>query len=276
MVRMAMASSRTATRFSTVPTPRMATVGCGMIGVPKRPLARHTPGLWNVAFASHVFWDGRARSLEEQAVGPIEATDEMALPMDALVARLRADPATVAAFARAFPDNPQVTSKTIVSALATYERTLVSPPTRFDRWIEGDDDAIGPAARRGFALFTGAANCSQCHLGWRLTDDGFHDTGLPDTGDPGYGPIVGVPMLDNAFKTPALRNVARRAPYMHDGSLPTLRAVVDHYADGIVERPTLSDDLKRIELSEAERADLGHRGADDFGRIRELAADLVD
>lgn len=226
------------------------------LGAGGHALRRRTPSLHDVAWGETFFWDGRASSLEAQAVVPIEAPDEMNQTMAALVEQLRGIQFYEGLFAEAFPDTPTVTKDSMGKALAAFERTIASGETPFDRWVDGDETAIGPAAARGFALFNGKANCAACHMGWRLTDDGFHDTGLPDTGDPGRGPVIAVPMLANAFKTPALRNVARRPPYMHDGSLATLRAVVDHYADGIVARPTLSDDLKRITLSDAERADL--------------------
>jgi cytochrome c peroxidase len=219
-------------------------------------LRRRTPTLFDTAWGETYFWDGRAPSLEAQSRIPIEASDEMNLKMVDAIGRLRSVGFYQGLFAEAFPDEPQVSETNVARALAAFERTIVSGTTPFDRWVEGQEDAIPPAAKRGFALFTGAANCSACHLGWRLTDDGFHDTGLKGTADPGRGPIIAVPQLNNAFKTPSLRNVARRAPYIHDGSLPALRAVVDHYADGITERATLSDDLKRIALSEADRADL--------------------
>src|SRR5689334_3604376 len=122
-------------------------------GVPGRPLKRHTPTLWNLAWASPVFWDGRARSLEEQVAGPIESPDEMAQPMSAVVARLNADPATVKAFADAFPEAPRVDAVNLAKAIAVYERTFVSPPTRFDRWIEGDEQALSKNEIAGVALF---------------------------------------------------------------------------------------------------------------------------
>jgi cytochrome c peroxidase len=96
-------------------------------GVPGRALKRHTPSLWNLAWASAVFWDGRARTLEEQVAGPIESPDEMAQPMATLVARLAADPAMVRAFTQAFPESPQVNGVNLAKAIATYERTFVSP-----------------------------------------------------------------------------------------------------------------------------------------------------
>jgi len=226
------------------------------LGAGGHALQRRTLSLFDVAWGETYFWDGRAPSLEAQSLIPIEASDEMNLKMVDAIARLQPIGFYQGMFAEAFPEAPHVTERNVARAIAAFERTIVSGTTPFDRWIEGEEDALAPAAKRGFALFAGKANCIQCHVGWRLTDDGFHDTGLPNTDDPGRGPIINVPLLSHAFKTPALRNVARRAPYMHDGSLPSLRAVVDHYADGIVERATLSDDLKRIALTEEDRADL--------------------
>jgi cytochrome c peroxidase len=225
-------------------------------GVPGRPLKRHTPTLWNLAWSSPVFWDGRARSLEEQVAGPIESPDEMAQPMAALVARLAADPVTVRAFADAFPEAPQVGASNLAKAIATYERTFVSPDTRFDRWIAGDERALAENEIAGFKLFTGKARCVNCHSGFAFTDYAFHDIGLPGD-DRGRGAVLRLDVAEHAFKTPGLREIGRSAPYMHDGSLATLDDVLRHYVSGIVDRPTLSKDLMRgITLSAAERADL--------------------
>jgi cytochrome c peroxidase len=225
-------------------------------GIPGRPLARHTPVLWNLAWAAHVFWDGRARSLEEQVAGPIESPDEMGQPMPALIARIAADSAMAAAFARAFPENPQVSADNLAKALATFERTLVSPETRFDRWIAGDAAALSEVEVAGFRLFTGKAGCAQCHSGFALTDYAFHDIGLPGE-DRGRGAVLRLTEAEFAFKTPGLRELGRSAPYMHNGSLARLEDVVRHYETGIVERPTLSKDLPRnLVLSDAERAAL--------------------
>lgn len=225
-------------------------------GVGKRQLARHTPTLWNLAWAAHVFWDGRARSLEEQVAGPIESPDEMGQVMGVLVKRLRADPAMVRAFAEAFPDTPDISRDTVAKAIATYERTLVSPATRFDRWIAGDASALASGEVAGFRLFTGKAGCSKCHSGFAFTDYAFHDIGLPGE-DRGRGAVLQLEAADHAFKTPGLREIGRSAPYMHDGSLQTLEQVIRHYERGIVPRPTLSKDLPaRIALTGRERADL--------------------
>jgi cytochrome c peroxidase len=225
-------------------------------GVPGRPLKRHTPTLWNLAWSSPVFWDGRARSLEEQVAGPIESPDEMAQPLASVVARLGGDPATVQSFADAFPEAPQVSASNLAKAIATYERTFVSPDTRFDRWIAGDDQALSNNEIAGFRLFTGKAHCVNCHSGFAFTDYAFHDIGLPGD-DRGRGAVLRLDAAEHAFKTPGLREIGRSAPYMHNGSLATLGDVLRHYVSGIVERPTLSKDLPRgLELSPAERADL--------------------
>lgn len=225
-------------------------------GVPGRPLARHTPTLWNLAFASHVFWDGRARSLEEQVAGPISSPDEMAQPVPQAVERLAADPAVAGAFAAAFPAEPNVTPENLAKALATFERTLISPPTRFDRWVDGEARALNARETEGFRLFAGKAGCANCHSGFAFTDSAFHDIGLPDD-DRGRGAVLRLPRVEHAFKTPGLRELGRSAPYMHNGSLASLDAVLDHYQHGVVERDTLSSDLqRRLSLSTKERAAL--------------------
>jgi cytochrome c peroxidase len=225
-------------------------------GVPGRPLTRHTPTLWNLAWSSPVFWDGRARSLEEQVAGPIESPDEMALPVSSAIERLAADPAMVRAFRDAFPEAPGVDAANLAKAIATYERTFVSPATRFDRWIAGDEQALSSGEVAGFELFTGKAQCAKCHSGFAFTDYAFYDIGLPDD-DRGRGAVLRLEAAEHAFKTPGLREIGRSAPYMHNGSLATLDDVVRHYESGVVERPTVSKDVARkLSLSDAERADL--------------------
>lgn len=224
-------------------------------GEPGLPLARHTPTLWNLAWAPALFWDGHAASLEAQAKGPIENPIEMNLPAAEAAARLAAREDYRRAFAEAFPEAPRVDEANLLAALATYERTRVSPETRFDRWIAGDREALDPAEIRGFLLFNGKAGCARCHEGWAFTDHAFHDIGLFGD-DRGRGAAIGLPAAEHAFKTPGLRELGRTAPYMHDGRFATLDAVLAHYEHGIVERLTLSRDLKRIGLTPEERADL--------------------
>jgi cytochrome c peroxidase len=225
-------------------------------GVPGRPLKRHTPTLWNLAWATPVFWDGRARSLEEQVAGPIESPDEMAQPMASVIERLAADPAMRRAFAEAFPQAPKVDAGNLAKAIATFERTFVSPATRFDRWIAGEQGALTDSEVAGFRLFAGKAGCAKCHSGFVFSDHAFHDIGLPGD-DRGRGAVLQLPVAEHAFKTPGLREIGRSAPYMHDGSLATLDDVLRHYQSGVIERPTLSKDLTRpLTLSAAERAEL--------------------
>ena len=155
-----------------------------------QPLRRNTPALWNLAWSKQFFWDGRAPSLEAQVRMPIEAADEMGGDWPAILRRLEADAALVAEFRPPFPTTSlPISEATVVKALASYVRSLVSPPTRFDAWIEGDAGALTRRrACAAFGLFTGKAGCMLCHVGWRFTDDRFHDIGLPGK-DPGRAAI---------------------------------------------------------------------------------------
>jgi len=220
------------------------------------PLRRNTPSLWNLAWSKHYFWDGRAPSLEAQIRAPIKAADEMGGDWPTIIARIEADADLKAQFRTAFPGEASVSQESVVKALAAYVRSLVSAPTRFDGWIDGDGAALSATEVRGFRLFTGKAGCVLCHAGWRFTDDRFHDIGLPGM-DPGRGAVPGGTPGLRAFKTPSLRELAHTAPYMHDGSLPTLAAVLTHYAGGFVRRPELAPNMKRdLRLSAREKADL--------------------
>src|SRR5262249_7003096 len=149
---------------------------------------RHTPTLLNIAWAELLFWDGRAASLEEQALGPIAAAEEMNLPIDKLPAKVGAIAGYRPLFEQAYPGQG-ITKDTIAGAIASYERTLVSARAPFDRWIDGEGNAINARAQRGFQLFTGKAACFKCHDSWRFTDDSFHDIGLPGA-DLGRGDIL--------------------------------------------------------------------------------------
>jgi cytochrome c peroxidase len=225
------------------------------IGVGAQRLQRRSPTLLNLAWGTPLMWDGRFDDLEHQAAGPVSAPGEMNQTMPALAAKLAALPGYRRLFDSAFPGEG-IGEKTITQAIATFERGIVSGKAPFDRWIEGDESAISESAERGFALFNGKGRCAQCHSGWRFTDDSFHDIGLADD-DLGRGRIrPKVPLLQHAFKTPGLRNAARRAPYMHDGSVPTLIAVMRHYNNGFVARPSLSPEMKPLHLSDAEMNDL--------------------
>jgi cytochrome c peroxidase len=226
-------------------------------GLSGGPLRRNTPSLWNLAWSTHYFWDGRASSLEAQVRGPIEEAAEMGGDWPTILTRLGGDADLVRRFQAAFGGEAAISEESVVKALAAYVRSLVSPPTRFDAWIEGEAGALTAAEVRGFRLFTGKGACMLCHAGWRFTDDRFHDIGLRGVGDPGRGAVPGGTPGLGAFKTPSLRELAFTAPYMHDGSLPTLSAVVAHYAGRFVPRPGLAPTMNRtLRLSLRERADL--------------------
>ena len=231
-------------------------------GLDGSPLARNTPSLFNLAWAKRLLWDGRVTSLEAQVRVPIEHPRELGGDLKLAAARLNQDVQMRATFARVFPAIGEATPSTIARALASYERTLVAPPTRFDRWIDGDRTAMRPQELAGFRLFVGKAGCLACHGGWRFTDDRLHDIGLPADGAELESVTVvskGVvsPRVPTAFKTPSLRGVAATAPYMHDGSITSLTAVLRHYAIGVHDRDTIAPQLRRrATLSNKEREQL--------------------
>jgi cytochrome c peroxidase len=225
------------------------------VGHDAKPLGRATPTLLNLAWADVLMWDGRKSDLEDQATGPIEAAAEMDQSMPELLAELGEIPGYRRLFREAF-GRDGITRSDLAQAIATFERTLVSNKAPFDRWIAGDEAAIDESAKRGFAIFNDKGNCAACHSGWRFTDDGFHDIGLKSE-DIGRGAeMPGEPLLQHAFKTPTLRNIDQRAPYMHDGSSASLREVVVHYDTGFLQRPSLSPEMHRLGLTETEIADL--------------------
>lgn len=226
------------------------------IGEMQSPLPLRTPTLLNVAWTPKPGWDGHFRDLEAVAFGPITAPNNMNVSEKDLIARLSAVPGYVSAFHDVFGDSG-ITRRTIELALATFQRSIVSSEAPFDRWIKGDERAINDAAKRGFDLFNNKANCSACHSGWAFTDSSFHDIGVGQGDDIGRGALFpNSAKLRYAFKTPTLRDVARRAPYMHDGSLATLEAVIDLYDRGGIARPSRSDDIKPLGLTQSEKADL--------------------
>jgi cytochrome c peroxidase len=226
------------------------------IGANHEPMALRSPTLIDVAWMERLGWDGKFRDLESVAFSPITAHDNMDLAEDEALARLRAVPAYVQLYREAF-GTADIDRHGIEQALATYQRSIVSGEAPFDRWVAGDASAITPAAKRGFALFNGRAGCASCHSGWPFSDGSFHDIGTATGDDIGRGRLFPTSVkLRYAFKTPTLRDVARRAPYMHDGSLPNLRAVIDLYDRGGVARPSRADEIHPLGLSERDKEDL--------------------
>jgi cytochrome c peroxidase len=218
-------------------------------------LGRHSPTIVNAAWGAIFMWDGRLADLEEQALGPIQSPGEMNMPIEVLMERLATIAEYKPLFTTAFPGTG-LSPKTLAAAIATYERTVVSEQAPFDVWIEGNEQAISEEAKRGFVIFNTKAQCSTCHEGWNFTNDGFQDIGLASA-DVGRGQFLpGVIKMKHAFKTPGLREIARRSPFMHDGSMATLEQVVEHYDQGGVDRPSRSDLVKPLGLTPQEKSEL--------------------
>jgi cytochrome c peroxidase len=219
-------------------------------------LALRAPTLIDVAWLSILGWDGKFPGLEEVTFIPILGRGNMDLDEETAKARIAAVPAYVDEFAAAFGDGA-VTRARIENAIATYERTLVSSPAPFDKWIDGDESAIGDAAKRGFVVFNGPGNCAACHSGWAFTDGSFHDIGSATGDDVGRGRLFPTSLkLRYAFKVPTLRDVARRAPFMHDGAIASLESVIDLYDRGGIDRPSRSPEIKPLHLSDQQKSDL--------------------
>lgn len=210
---------------------------------------RNTPTILNRGIGRLEFWDGRAGSLEDQALGPIQAAGEMDLTIEEALARLRGDSSYREAFQAVYGGEP--TAERLGRAIAAYERTVYSVDSPFDRFLTGDAEALGPEERRGLELFGGKARCGECHSGPNFSDELFHTLGLGQ--DPGRGFVTGVASEGGAFKTPTLREIAATAPYMHDGSIATLEEVVEYYDRGGTPHPNLSPKMTRLGLSEEER-----------------------
>jgi cytochrome c peroxidase len=232
------------------------------IGVRGQKGGRQAPAIINRAFSRKQFWDGRAASLEEQALGPMTNPIEMAHPdIKSVVGRLGKDASYVAAFKEAFPtEGGAINDVTIGRALASFERTIMSGNSPYDRFTQRKDQtAMSESAQRGYHLFLGKANCASCHVGFNFTDESYHNLGLgtnakkPDLGRYAVSKLDG---HQGAFKTPTLREIANTAPYMNDGSLKTLEEVVEFYDKGCRENKWLSAKIKPLGLTAQEKQDL--------------------
>lgn len=227
-------------------------------GIRGRLGTRRAPTVINRLFSKAQFWDGRAADLEEQAIGPIANPIEMGFTHDAAVERIQGIDEYVPYFKDAFGDE-QVTIGRIAQAIATFERTVVSGNSPYDRWQQGDEDAVGESAKRGHAVFMGKGLCIACHSGMNFTDERYHNLGVgwdKENPDLGRFTVTGEESDKGAFKTPGLRNVALRPPYMHDGSEETLMEVVEFYDKGGNKNPHLSPLMRPLGLTEQEKKDL--------------------
>lgn len=226
------------------------------VGENQKLLKLKSPTLLNIAWIEPLGWDGHFRTLESVAFGPINSPANMNSSEKVVVERLNAIPGYAKAFEAVFGAGP-VTKQKIELALATFERTIVSSDAPFDRWINGEEGAIDADAKSGFALFNGKARCSSCHSGWLFTDNSFHDIGVARSGEIGRGKFFpSSAKLKHAFKTPTLRDISRRAPYMHDGSVKDLQGVVDLYNRGGINRPSRSAQIAPLNLTDLEKQEL--------------------
>jgi cytochrome c peroxidase len=199
---------------------------------------RRAPSLWNVGFLRNLFWDGRAHSLEEQAKGPLFASNEMANSPNRLEGELNREQIYRRMFAEAFalPQGAKITVAMVVQALAAFESTLISLNSRYDRYAHGDEDALTEAEKHGLNIFRSTTlACSQCHTPPLFTNDELEVTGVPNAPelpfDPGAGALAATSDFIGAFRTPTLRNVERTPAYMHAGQFATLADVVRFYND---------------------------------------------
>jgi cytochrome c peroxidase len=241
------------------------TVACASCHVPEHAFAgptavavgargqigkRNAPSLLNVGYNAAFFWDGRAASLEEQALLPIADPTEMDSTVEEAVRRLRADPTYVELFRTTFGED--VSARTLAKSLAAFERTLLSGDNTIDRFRHGDVAGLSKEARQGLWLFESRGGCWRCHSDHNLTDGKFHNTGVGGGADPGRFVVTRRDADRGAFKTPTLRNVAKTGPYMHDGSMKTLDEIVRYYSRGGNANPNLDPVVKRLDLSEAD------------------------
>ncbi len=243
---------------------------------------RHSPTILNSAYNTLQFWDGRAKSLEEQAEKPIISPFEMNLHYDLMIERLKAISKYRQMFKKAFPDEPNpINLKNTVKAIASFERTIVCNDTPLDKYLKGDKNALTEKQKLGLKLFTGKAGCIQCHNGANLTDNQFHITGVPKSKaedkvltkitrnfvliqagfknpekidrDLGRYFLTKNPKDKGSFKTPTLRNVDLTPPYMHNGAFKTLQEVVEFYNKGGGDVPNKDLRLKPLNLTKSEK-----------------------
>jgi len=219
---------------------------------------RRAPTVLNSAYAAALFWDGRAATLEEQVKGPVANPAEMGASHEVVASRLESIAGYRDLFQRAFGEGA-IDIEKVAKAIATFERTVLSGGSAYDRYQAGDKKAMTAGQVRGMEIFYKKAKCDKCHQGQNFTDNKFHNLGVgmdlknPDTG---RFAITKDPKDWGAFKTPGLRDVAAVAPYMHDGSEKNLRQVVEFYDKGGNANRNLDPDVKRLKLSDRDKEDL--------------------
>jgi cytochrome c peroxidase len=228
-------------------------------GIHRLQGGRSAPTAINRVYSKVQFWDGRAATLEEQSIGPFANPVEHGFTdHDELVAKIKTNAGYRALFREVF--GHEVTIGDVGRAIASFQRTLLSgnsPADQFDSG--GDEKALSVSAQRGLELFRGKARCTRCHSGFNFTDEKFHNLGIgwdTNTVDLGRYMVTKNPEEIGAFKTPTLREIARTAPYMHDGRFAILEDVVSFYNGGGIKNPHLDNTVIPLELSEQEQQDL--------------------
>ena len=201
------------------------------VGVFGRVGRRHAPALINRGYGRSFFWDGRIATLEEQVLKPIQDPNEMDLSLDEASSRVG------------------LSVPAISHALATYVRSILSGNSPYDRFINGNRRALTDEQQRGMQIFRGRGNCTACHVGPTFSDERFHNTGVAWQNDR----LQDEGRAHGTFKTPTLREVARTAPYMHDGSLATLADVVEFYSEGGRKNPSIDPDIRLLGLTAEEK-----------------------
>jgi cytochrome c peroxidase len=226
-------------------------------GIGGRTGRRNVPSLLNRAYGKSFFWDGRAGSLEEQALHPIASRLEMGSSVTEVVDRLGKHAQYPALFRSAFGEG--VNARDLARALASFERVLLAGNSRVDRFHAGDVQALNDGERHGLWLYESRARCWRCHSGPNFTDEEFHNTGVSWGGNPpdlGRYEVTHEEADRGRFKTPSLRGLTATAPYMHDGSLATLEEVVQYYNRGGNKNPHLDPSMEPLDLSPADIRDL--------------------
>ena len=245
------------------------------VGVYGRVGRRNVPTILNRGYGKSFFWDGRADSLEAQAADAIEGREDLGLPIEDAVTRLREDASYRAEFHDAFgprtadgsrseasshdevnAEGSAITAERVTQALATFVRSQMAGDSSVERFRSGDRTALSPAAQRGAAVFASRGRCLGCHVAPLYTDEKFHNTGVSWGADPGRREVTGYESDRGRFKTPSLRNVALTAPYMHDGSIATLEKVVEFYDRGGDANPNLDPFIGPLHLTDREKVDL--------------------
>ena len=229
-------------------------------GIRKQKGGRSAPTVLNAAYMEVQFWDGRAKTLEDQAKGPIQNPIEMGFTHQEMVGRIDGLKGYAPYFEKAFGDKT-IDVDRVAKAIAAFERTVLTGNSPYDRWQAGDKTAMSAAAVRGFNLFNDPkkANCAICHDGFNFSDSDFHNLGVgmkAQKPDLGRYEVTKADKDKGAFKTPTLRNLAETDPYMHDGSEKTLKGVVEFYNRGGEKNPQLDGRLHPLGLTPAEVDDV--------------------